>query len=708
MGKKNASRLLLVLLVSACILALPASADEIQERLSRNLYSYFFRPEPLAVRPSLKGYHLPLGQTAFLESASALSALGDPGVAALRKNGFVISPALSSPSVGGWLDAAEKRGAPLLVTVDLVAWLAWRVMGRLRETRTSEDNLRGLEHLAAAVLDRLASQENALVEKNGIKGRACRLARRYFSVLICLLAGSGDACDEVAARELALIRAAEKPAPSPLFGYRMDYSLFALPEGTDPASREARAFLALRWLQTPSFVLPDAPQVGNGVTREQARVQTVAASLISVFLFQSTWYPYFHRFYQLGSIISGISPVLTTYDYMEPLESVVGFCGDPLPLADDTVLARFVDSLRSRKPLEPHSFFVLPRERPPEGDESPAFFAAPHAMHLEPPRRILADAVCTRLLYPFVGKFVGSGDPPTGKPARLYPTPWDLVMLLGHRSAERWLRAEKITNYRNYKAEFERIRSFFARLDERARNCSFETGWLFSLQRLAGKVPSGSQPFQEIQAWELRRALSMLSNWYMLSAVTRAPAPSGGVRSRPYTFPAVFVEPEYGWYCAMLQNLRALVLSLRSLGVRLPEAETLLRFVEGCRDLAAAELTGGRPSPAAEKFSREAGRMLAALVGDGALPSPLVFRPPVEGVGKVEIAVARPCLTLAVAADAGAGRARVFLGPCFFVRTRVVPSSETGSAARDMEARPAADIPRWLRSLLVSAPAQTP
>jgi len=162
------------------------------------------------------------------------------GKALLRANGFVVTPRyyhrIFSPYFGSPL--------PAFITADSVHRTFHVIL---------EDQLKKVEE---GFVDDVATLTDELIGDVG-NMQPCDAATNAIAFLhvASFLLGLEGAAEGVVADELALIRAAGGIAPSPLFGYRIDYTQFK-PRGFYTESRELRRyFKAMTWYGNAAFRL---------------------------------------------------------------------------------------------------------------------------------------------------------------------------------------------------------------------------------------------------------------------------------------------------------------------------------------------------------------------------------------------------------------------------------------------------------------------
>ena len=176
-----------------------------------------------------------------------------------------VSEEAPAPSIFSVYEQNEREGVPNYITEDLLLVTYSLIRVRVAKAIERERYLPQLERLVAGLRE--------AVEKSAGKDAASRANRDFLAVLEALLAGrsevtgGGDA--KRAQAELDLVLAANEIAPSPLWGYRMDYGQF-LPRGHYEGDEAlTRYFRTMRYAGAALFAVK--PSRATGVSRSLAR-----------------------------------------------------------------------------------------------------------------------------------------------------------------------------------------------------------------------------------------------------------------------------------------------------------------------------------------------------------------------------------------------------------------------------------------------------
>ncbi len=193
------------------------------------------------------------GALALLLTAPLLAHSGDTPPDFNRYSGVLGSTPATTLSFSALYAENRELAIGDLITVDLLAHAVTRLWHDTLPVYETETVAPRLNAAAAALLKALAGEPDS----------PATIANRDFLQLIqALLADKPDGLSERANAEYQLVQAAAGEAPSPLFGYRLDYSQF-LPRAAY-AENEARQrfFRAYRYAATALFPLAPSAALG--------------------------------------------------------------------------------------------------------------------------------------------------------------------------------------------------------------------------------------------------------------------------------------------------------------------------------------------------------------------------------------------------------------------------------------------------------------
>ena len=189
-------------------------------------------------------------------------------VLALRPAGAVIvaeEEIEHAPSIFGVYEQNEREGVPNYITEDLLLVSYGLIRVNTAKAIERERYLPQLERLVAGLREAL--------DMHAGKDAASSANRDYLAVLAALLAGRSEATGGADAKraqaELDFLLAASEIAPSPLWGYRIDYGQF-LPRGHYEGDEAlTRYFRATRYAGAALFAVK--PSRATGVSRALAK-----------------------------------------------------------------------------------------------------------------------------------------------------------------------------------------------------------------------------------------------------------------------------------------------------------------------------------------------------------------------------------------------------------------------------------------------------
>ena len=322
-----------------------------------------------------------------------------------------------------------------------------------------------LIQLTDALLTQSLTDHDGIGEAQADLKRAAMKNAIFFNVAKCLLTDSAlegvpQDIRQTIEKELALIRAHEGLAASPLFGYTEDYSQY-VPRGHYSRSEEfQRYFQAMVWYGRMGFHLSPVKQTGGKVVLDkQAEVtETLQALLICRALAVAqvkgekaldVW----NRVYETTCFFAGRSDDLSVRDYATLMDQVYG----PQPLlaglADRGKLAEFI--ARARRLPKPRILSIAVTD---VSSGQVDWQRQEQAMRFMG-QRFTPDAhVFQNLVYDRVTRYRGQDPKPftavvvSGACFRGWPRGLDLVAVWGCPLAAEILRTEGDTDYDGYEA----------------------------------------------------------------------------------------------------------------------------------------------------------------------------------------------------------------------------------------------------------------
>lgn len=617
----------------------PISAVDAQVIASGEVdFTTWYEPVALTVTPQVPPITLPLTDEQLAAAGPVFGALemDDPARAHLRAHAFVAVPWGRMDDVVEFYERVEASGWPVFVTSDSLLHLYHIQFDETLRAAEERFFLSDLTQLCAAL--KANTPAGMSPGRPVFQDLAEELARSYLDVALHLLAGDVSA-EGAVGRELALIRAHQGFAESPLFGYQEDYSQY-VPRGHYTRSPELeRYFRAMMWLGRMTFLLkgddPERGVTGALVDLETARAQTEAARLLVRLLpevrlpdgrtAEEAW----RRIYTVTAFFVGFSDDLTPADYRAIEERVTGMAFEAPE--DETDFFR-AQAARLRLPA---IYSGTGQQGTPVSGEAELLraLAATQGLRLMGQRYVPDSEIMGRLVWPTVGVLPAGelGEPPFTAAEtpqgfiRAFPRGLDVMSVLGSDHARAILELENDASYENYSAEAMRLREEFAGLSDQQWHRTLYWSWLHALRALFGPWGAGYPTFMQSDAWVDRALETALASWAALrhdtilyakpsyTAVATAAMPG------PEPLRVVgYVEPVPELYARLLATARMTRRGLESFGVldrpaamRLGALEQILaRLLE----ISVHELENQELSAADHEFIRTFGRALENAV----------------------------------------------------------------------------------------------
>jgi hypothetical protein len=453
----------------------------------------------------------------------------------------VLANAAGSDLVSSY-GALQEQGMPVLVTSDTVLHLVRAQMGNLlqdlEEHQLAFDLVRLTAGLRARLTDPKAASDSAPWQE------ARKLALLYLAIPERLQHPEAETPEGVDGTELAAIvhavETGQRLQKVPGLDYSADFADFR-PVGHYAASAALqRYFRAMMWFGRMPLLHQSGNITGIGrsgdtvwfdgeVSAEQARRQTMAASLITITLGQTmladgraamdVW----QRINAATSFFAGTSGQPGPAQYLAAMQSWRGReAFQKLDLPDDGGWYAFRRELMRYVP--PPFFadeifrFVYFTQRP--ADFNPGF-------HLLSQRFAVDAFALGKLTAPNVGPGTNSKAftalmRANGTIVRGVPRGLDLMALLGSAHARRLLHDDGDDAYTgsvralSYDAAFERLRANFNQLDMIEWSSDLYWAWLYLLQPLLREPGPGCPTFMASANYNLTRMNSALASWTQL------------------------------------------------------------------------------------------------------------------------------------------------------------------------------------------------
>jgi len=497
----------------------------------------------------------------------------------------------------------------------------------------------------AELFEAVRKEQNLPPQRYGLNvAEVKRALERYVKAHPVTGAGDAEAVPEMVSQdvqaELALIDAHAGMAPSPLFGYKEDYSQY-LPRGHYTRTPELRQyFKALMWYGRMTFLIRGKGEAVEGlIPAAAARVQTLAACQLAGMMdaklpdgrtLAAAW----DRLYAVTAYYVGLADDLTAHEYRTAMRAVVG---EEVALSALTKEQTFFDLRVALSHLRKPAIYsgLGDMELPPadiadERDLARAL-ALTQGMRLLGQRFVPDSYVLGRMVYPSVRAFVGEGTPftlvasPAG-PIRGFPRGLDVMTVLGSKRARHWLEELKDDRYEDFQRTLDELSAEYGKVDRAGWNRNMYWSWLYALKALLEPVPEGYPRFMRTEAWSDKQLSAALASWSQLRHDTilyakQSYTPRGGAEGPSMPVRRMvegYVEPVPEFYARLLALTRMTLRGLEEFGVLDDASRNRLRALEGIVDRLGAisrrELANEKLEQADYEFIRSFGAALTGAV----------------------------------------------------------------------------------------------
>ncbi|MBD3181543.1 DUF3160 domain-containing protein [Candidatus Poribacteria bacterium] len=489
----------------------------------------------------------------------------DGEVELLTKNYFTAKPS-QFKQVYDVYNYCQKKGIPIFVTTDSMLHtyhILFDYSLRILEIQRFFDDLM---HLNRAMLEISISQYEAASEPLAKIAALKNIA--YFTVANILLEPSTNIypdARELVEAELQLIDAHEGGFPSPIFGYKEDYSQYVSRGHYTRNEAFKKYFRSMMWYGRMMFRLK--PREGI----EKAREETLQALLIVAAMnkdrlidsepLTDVW----DRIYQPTVFFVGKSDDLNVYEYMELMVEIYGSdFGELTPdqLADQDNLDVFIEeALELRSPMINSSFLFTMKDL----DMTKGFrFMG---------QRFIPDSyMFTQLVDDNV---IG----------RYFPKGLDVMAVLGsQRAYDILMEVYNEGRYPKYTDQMEKLKDEFSSMDEEMWAQNLYWNWLYVLMSLLNPKPEGYPVFMRNEAWTDKELATALGSWAELrhdtilyakqSYTVETSMPMGPKLIKGY------VEPNPEFYARLAALARFTREGLSSRGLMLNEFKSKFKEME--------------------------------------------------------------------------------------------------------------------------------
>ena len=503
-----------------------------------------------------------LARSVALANPALLDQLTAPQRAMLSRHGFVVTT--SGLVQQGWqfydlYYVNYHTGIPNFITSDAVLHTFHLIYdGTLLalERHTFAPTLAKL----SAGLTSVAAYQYGVTTNPAIK-QAARLNMGYVAVAARLLDPMAPVPALVAPQvraELALIQTHQGFAPSPLFGYKVDYSKFVPRGHYARAPLLRRYFQAMTWFGLLSFRL-NGPG-GVALTRQALllvrafqRIPALAAQWAAVFDPLTTWV--------------GPSDDLTMRQYERVAAQVYPANAPVSALADDAKIGRFITLAKA-----------LPNPQINDALVASSAEAAPvsKGLRLFGQRFVPDAAIMQGLIWDKVG---------TAQQKRLWPLGLDVASTLGAARATALLTGPLHQNlYAHYTQRLTTLQRTYSTLPAAVWTQNLYWGWLNALRAVWAPSPVGAPAFMGTTAWANKALAAGLGSWAQLrhDTLLYVKQPEGLGGGGGVSPPRVaYVEPLPVLYARLLRLTQAIKSTLSAAGALDSLPQPLAKFAPG-------------------------------------------------------------------------------------------------------------------------------
>lgn len=599
----------------------------------------FYEHENVLIEPSVPPYTLPLDSANVVNFDRVTSRFGlaERQIETMKRNGFVVVP---QGPFGGWIpmnynDVVEayedlkEEDIPIFVTSDTLLHLYHIQFNEILKDIENEEFFDKINTISEAMLDESLEQHNSLT---GDLKEAARRNVAYFAVGLKLLDPEAivpEFIEDKVNAELQLIEQHSGFAPSPIFGYREDYSQY-VPRGHYTRSEKlGKYFKVMMWYGRMAFLLRGDPQT---ISEDNARIQTLEASLISssmdkVKADNASVGDFWNRIYAVTSFFVGLADDLTPYEYKEAILEVFSENFDVTELENDTQLLNLKVALANMPSPKIYGGTgnIMVEEATLEELEN--LLDKTKGMRFMGQRYVPDSYIFQNLVFPAVGRFTGSGAPFTMGmiigfgPGRAFPRGLDVMAVLGSDRAWEILQTEGDTAFENYSEQLGKLRGEFAAFDENNWNRNLYWSWLYTLKALLTKPSAGYPTFMQTQAWQDKELNTALASWTELrhDTILYAKQSYTPYMGFPEPKPVVgYVEPVPEFYARVLALTKMTNSGLTEMNVLDQESKDRLQHLENLLNrllaISVKELKNEELTEEEYEFIREFGKELEPTV----------------------------------------------------------------------------------------------
>ena len=512
----------------------------------------------------------------------------------LSGQGFIAMPS-DMEQIYGMYKLLAEREQPIFVTTDSVLHAFHILYDYALRVMEFERFYSDLDQLISEMLDRSIELYRASVGKLAKEAAIRNIA--FFDVAARLMGMLRDDIPPEARKlsdaELNLIRSHSIISPSPIFGYREDYSQY-IPRGHYTRNDKfKRFFKAMMWFGRMGF-------------RLKSESETLSAILITAALQGETGdgrplMELWDEIYEPTVFFVGKSDDLTVRHYAKVAREVYGPSFDDLsPDQMAEGLNRFIEEAKRLEDPLINSSIIL------EGSDLAAETKGFRFMG----QRFIPDSyMFTQLVHSRVRN-------------RLLPKGLDVMAVLGSdRAYEILTGLYNEDRFPGYVRQIERLRGQYANLPSEVWAQNLYWNWLYCLMPLLERKGGGYPSFMRNEAWADKELTTALGSWAELRHDTILYAKQSyteftAVPPRP-ELKVGYVEPNPKLYARLASLARFMRRGLEERGLLLDEFDWKLRNLEELllklKDISERELRGEKLDEDDFKLIFDYGKKLEAL-----------------------------------------------------------------------------------------------
>lgn len=491
--------------------------------------------------------------------------------AKLAGNGFVVAAGTQEQLFYIYEDNTYKK-IPNFVTTDSVLQVYHILYDYSLRSVENASLLPMAVELNKNMLTQLQKEYNAIADPE-IKAEALKVLG-YFGVAQLAFGEAlpADFPDEVKAlvdSEIKLINAAKgEKQDSPLFGYKIDYSLMS-PRGHYTRTEEFKKyFKGMSWYG----IVPLYAEGGKAQRAMRAIIAAAALYRLPEAEGSALW----ENIYSTTAFFVGSADDVTPYQIAEIVKKVYGNGPDMNGISDPEKLDRFIKE-----------FEALPKPRINHKDGKPVSLQFRFMG-----QRYIPDSEILQELCDW--------------PKRPFPTGLDVFASLGsRRAADIIAEVYKPTEtWPEYTKEFERMKEKFTALPESTWQSNMYYAWLWTQYSLTGDYGTGYPMFMRNTAWQDKSLTTALGSWAEMRHDTilyaKASGAEGGGFQEPPPIVRAYVEPNAELYNRLLwlttyakENLSARGILPLNIEETYGSFENMLAFLCDCsiKELKGEDLT---------------------------------------------------------------------------------------------------------------------